>query len=131
MMIRRRGSVCRLLLAATLLYGSGAHWLLMQGSAWANMLAARARRGSIAEAVATTFDGRHPCRVCLAVRRGAGGPAPLGFTRPSPSVDFAFSAGPASIPAASVLLPSSSAPQISDSIPHAPPLPPPKTIQVA
>lgn len=49
---------------------SGAHWALLQGGAWAGMLVARAARTDVATAVETTFDGAHPCRMCLAVQDG-------------------------------------------------------------
>lgn len=83
----------RVILAAALLYGSGAHWLFVQGAAWAGMIAARAERGSFARAMTTTFDGRHPCRACLAVRRHAGAESAPALSRPVPTADFAFSSG--------------------------------------
>jgi|SRR6185312_1600950 len=89
-MIRRAGPALRVLLAVALLYGSGAHWLLVQGAAWAGMLAARSGRASVSQAVTTTFDGAHPCRVCRLVERGAAsGSAPRAVVSSS-AVDFAF-----------------------------------------
>lgn len=89
-MIRRARSAVRLLLASALLYGSGAHWLVVQGGAWAAMVAARAGRESVAAALTTTFDGRHPCRVCLIVRHSADPDATPRALRSAPTADFAF-----------------------------------------
>jgi hypothetical protein len=61
----------RLALIAALLCGSGAHLAVLQGWAWAAMALRGARGGSVARAVTETFDGRHPCAVCAAVRRAA------------------------------------------------------------
>lgn len=130
-MIRRASSAVRVLLAAALLYGSGAHWLLVQGAAWTAMVAARAGRGTVAEAVTTTFDGRHPCRVCLAVKRGAGADSSPRLARPSPSVDFAFSSVPASPAAAAPARELPALPPDFVSEPRVPPTPPPDLLRAA
>lgn len=130
-MRRRDKNPLRMLLAAALLYGSGAHWLLVQGAAWAGMLAARAGRHSVSEALTTTFDGLHPCRVCLLVKRGAGaGPAPAAV-RPGPTVDFAFVSVPAAPAPAPVARQSSDAFPDYASRPRVPPSPPPDILPVA
>ena len=61
----------------------GMHWTLLQGIAWTGMLLSYAGEGTMIEAVTKTFDGEHPCPLCLAVKEGqkdekndpAGGPA--------------------------------------------------------
>jgi hypothetical protein len=130
-MIRRAKPAVRLLLAAALLYGSGAHWLLVQGAAWAGMVAARSSRNSVAEAVTTTFDGSHPCRVCLLVKRGASADATPRASRPAPAVDFAFAARPAVIAAVEASAPISDAPLKLASAPRVPPSPPPNLLRAA
>lgn len=129
-MIRRPRPAARLLLAASLLYGSGAHWLLVQGAAWAGMLAARSSRGAIS-AVSTTFDGAHPCRVCRLVKRGAAADAAPRAGASSPAVRFAFAAAPALVPAVEAAsLGSSPAPSFACA-PPVPPSPPPDLLRVA
>lgn len=117
----------RLLLCAALLYGSGAHWLLVQGAAWAGMVAARARTSSVAEAVTTTFDGRHPCAVCRAVRRGADADSGARLVRPAPTADLAFAAAAAAFRPALVTSASAAAPCAATPRPRVPPSPPPKS----
>lgn len=45
----------------------GLHWALLQTVAWTGMLVRYSREGSLAEAIAKTFDGRHPCSLCKVV----------------------------------------------------------------
>lgn len=46
---------------------TGAHWAALQTVAWTTMLASNLRTHSVAEAVADTFDGDHPCPLCRAI----------------------------------------------------------------
>src|SRR5690606_18287986 len=52
------------------LYLSGAHWMVLQVTAWTGMIVARAQRAPMAEAVETTLDGQHPCRLCKVIDVG-------------------------------------------------------------
>lgn len=130
-MIRRAKTLVRVLLAAALLYGSGAHWLLVQGAAWAGMVAARAGRNTVAEALTTTFDGRHPCRVCLLVKRGAEADSSPRLDRPALTVDFAFAAAPSALPSVEAARPSPDASLNFASAPRVPPSPPPDILRAA
>ena len=51
----------RLLLVGALFCGMGGHWAVLQGFAWARM----ASKGE-------KVDGRHPCTMCLKIKRSAG-----------------------------------------------------------
>lgn len=55
---------------AMLVLSLGLHWALLQTVAWTGMLITYARDGSLQEAVAKTFDGRHPCALCKVVKEG-------------------------------------------------------------
>jgi hypothetical protein len=46
---------------------TGAHWAALQTVAWTTMLASNLRTHSVTEAVADTFDGKHPCPLCKAI----------------------------------------------------------------
>ena len=48
----------------------GMHWAVLQSVAWTGMLLSFASEGSLTEAVEKTFDGEHPCPLCLAVKEG-------------------------------------------------------------
>jgi hypothetical protein len=41
---------------------------LAQCVAWAGMLVNYSQQATVAEAVEMTFDGKHPCRLCLAIQ---------------------------------------------------------------
>lgn len=49
---------------------SGGHWLVLQSVAWARMIVEFSQRDPLGTAIAKTFDGRHPCALCLQVRQG-------------------------------------------------------------
>jgi hypothetical protein len=60
----------KLLLLACALHLSGAHWAVLQVTAWTGMLVVRSQTEGVAEAVKTTFDGEHPCVMCSAIESG-------------------------------------------------------------
>jgi hypothetical protein len=49
---------------------SGGQWLALQTWAWTRMLVAFSQDGPLGEALIKTFDGRHPCPLCLKVQKG-------------------------------------------------------------
>ncbi len=54
-----------------LAFAAAAPWAVLQTAAWAGMaLSYSTRTGSLQEGLSQTFDGRHPCALCLAVERG-------------------------------------------------------------
>ncbi len=55
-----------LMLALTL----GLHWTVLQSVAWMSMLVSYSTESSFGEAVVKTFDGKHPCQLCVAVDEG-------------------------------------------------------------
>lgn len=59
-----------LAVVAALAVGSGAHWVALQTVAWATMLVDYSRAASLIVAVEKTFDGEHPCALCLTVKDG-------------------------------------------------------------
>jgi hypothetical protein len=60
----------KLLLFICALYLSGAHWAVLQVTAWTGMIVSRSQTSGVAKAVATTFDGEHPCAMCDAIASG-------------------------------------------------------------
>jgi hypothetical protein len=65
---RRLWSLAAGLLAAVLL--SGGPWSVLQVIAWARMVVVYSQQGSLTSALVKTFDGRHPCALCLQIRQG-------------------------------------------------------------
>ena len=60
------------LLIALCTLALGGHWALLQTVAWTNMLATNLRTCPFGEALTKTFDGKHPCSLCLAITEGHG-----------------------------------------------------------
>jgi len=48
----------------------GLHWTLLQSAAWISMIVRYAQQDTFTMAVSMTFDGRHPCSLCLFVADG-------------------------------------------------------------
>ena len=49
---------------------SGAHWFALQSIAWGRMIADFSRQDSLGTAISKTFSGKHPCSMCLQIRKG-------------------------------------------------------------
>jgi len=62
--------LARTLLILALAASIGLHWMLLQSVAWVGMFADFSRDNSLRTAVTMTFDGNHPCPLCLAVKAG-------------------------------------------------------------
>ena len=60
----------RALMLIAVLLTSGGHWAVLQSLAWANMLADGLRTLPLREAVQRTFDGAHPCEMCMRIHSG-------------------------------------------------------------
>jgi hypothetical protein len=65
--IRVAGPVCCLFAVLVL---NGGHWAALQTLAWGRMFINFAQQDSVAAALVKTFDGEHPCALCLTVRNG-------------------------------------------------------------
>src|SRR5512136_2847672 len=48
----------------------GGHWLALQSVAWGRMIADFSQQDTIGTAIAKTFSGKHPCAMCLKIRKG-------------------------------------------------------------
>ncbi len=54
----------------------GLHWILLQCIAWLGMAVVYSdQEGSIVEGLSKTFDGQHPCPMCLAIKDAKSGGA--------------------------------------------------------
>lgn len=60
----------RMLLALAVCASFGLHWAALQAVAWTQMLVTYSQNAALGEAVKKTFDGEHPCDLCLLVKRG-------------------------------------------------------------
>lgn len=116
----------KLLLATALIVAVGGHWAVLQSVAWVNMVVTYSQDTSFSLAFQKTFDGKHPCRMCLAVKQGKQEEQKQAVLKVETKLDFLCLQ-----PAAYVhpVLPSTLlSPQADAAFPRAeaPPLPPPR-----
>ena len=60
----------RLLALVAALQLLGGHWVVLQTAAWVGMTVEYSKTESLPEALSKTFDGKHPCKLCVAVKQG-------------------------------------------------------------
>jgi len=60
----------RWLLVLALSLSIGLQWAVVQGAAWVGMIVSYSNEATIAQTLAKTFDGKHPCKLCEAAQRG-------------------------------------------------------------
>lgn len=77
----------------------GLHWTALQTFAWARMLLQYSRSVPLRTAVAMTFDGRHPCAICRAIRQGRQSEPkePLSVSREGSKLECDLPSTPASL----------------------------------
>lgn len=65
-MVRKVASFC---ISFALFLVMGGPWAVLQTVAWTKMMVDYSRGASVAEAVAKTFDGEHPCSLCKKISK--------------------------------------------------------------
>ncbi|HVM62910.1 MAG TPA: hypothetical protein VMV72_18760 [Verrucomicrobiae bacterium] len=118
--------VRNLLLILVLLSATGAHWGALQSLAWTRMLAENLRTVSFAEAVARTFDGRHPCSLCKVIANASKSQKKADLLQPLTKLEF-----PLTTPVILLVAPARShlvltADHFVESLSQEPPTPPPR-----
>jgi len=59
----------RILIALALASSIGLHWPVLQVVAWTGMVISYSQEAPITEAMARTFDGEHPCKLCKQIAK--------------------------------------------------------------
>ena len=85
----------RMVVVLALSFSLGPHWALLQTLAWAGMLISYSHDCSFTEAVAKTFDGEHPCKLCKIVSEGKKTEKTQKVLKPQGKLDY-WSSKPAS-----------------------------------
>lgn len=106
--------------------GTGAHWIVLQSVAWTNMLIDHSRESSLVEAVEKTFDGKHPCSLCVTIETGEKEQQKQQASQPVPDIKAVVSATltirtPESVPVEYAVVSAAWAPHFA-----APQTPPPR-----
>lgn len=87
----------KLLLVGALAISIGLHWALLQSVAWVGMVVSYSQSAPLGEALAKTFDGQHPCKLCKAVTAGKQSEKSQEFQKSSAKVDFFLDRNPVKI----------------------------------
>ena len=64
------GAMVRYATVLVLTFSLGLHWAFLQTVAWTGMIASYSQDSSLSEAIFKTFDGAHPCKLCIAIEQG-------------------------------------------------------------
>lgn len=62
--------LAQLAVVAALTCSLGLHWGMLQSVAWVSMVVSYSQESPLKEAVAKTFDGKHPCPLCKEIAKG-------------------------------------------------------------
>ena len=122
-MLARLGN---LFLILALLAATGGHWAVLQSVAWTTMFAANLTTESFSEAVSQTFDGKHPCRLCCAVKAGKAAEKKTDFPAPITKFEYVNEAPRFVFVAPTAFMLLTSAQQIFPDRNSSPPVPPPR-----
>src|SRR5688572_4277337 len=60
----------QLSVAFALIAAVGGHWVVLQSVAWVGMAVNFSKTAPLSVALKKTFDGDHPCRLCIVVKEG-------------------------------------------------------------
>src|SRR5262249_16137718 len=117
-------------LVAIALAGSiGLHWAFFQVVAWTGMVISYSQNATLTEAVAKTFDGQHPCKLCKQIAKTK---QPEKKTDSKPELkklEFSFARVSFILAAPSAFWEVRAANDAADLLSHAPAVPPPKSLQ--
>jgi hypothetical protein len=116
----------QLSIAAALIIAVGGHWAMLQSVAWVGMALNYAQTDSLEVALKKTFDGQHPCKLCLAVKEGKQQEQKQTFLKIESKLDFLCFARFSFVhpPLPYVMLSPPAEPALTR--PHSPPTPPPR-----
>ncbi len=60
----------KLIIGVALACSLGLHWGFLKSVAWVGMIVSYSQDAPLREALAKTFDGKHPCPLCKAIAKG-------------------------------------------------------------
>jgi hypothetical protein len=106
----------------------GLHWAIWQAVAWTSMVASYSRDLSLPDAIAKTFDGQHPCKLCKQIEKGKSAEKKTDSTLDLKKFEFPYA------PVAFLFLSPSAfwemreVAESNHSLTHAPPVPPPRIL---
>ncbi|GDY22441.1 hypothetical protein LBMAG56_37880 [Verrucomicrobiota bacterium] len=123
--------IANILLALAILGATNGHWAVLQTVAWTRMLCDFSRTGSLETAITKTFDGQHPCKMCVQIKQGKESENATGHDLPLKQVALKidFFLAPKDLLLAALVLPPPGQPadMTAPSRTSVPPVPPPRS----
>lgn len=113
--------------ALALIAAVGGHWVVLQSVAWVGMAVNYSKTAPLSIALKKTFDGEHPCRLCVVVKEGKQEEQKRAVLKVETKLDFLCLQTPAYLPP---VLPVTLLSVPSDTVlpsAEAPPTPPPRS----
>ena len=118
----------KLLIVLALACSIGLHWALLQVVAWTGMVISYAQDRPVTTAVADTFDGQHPCKLCKGIAKGKSAEKKAEFQLESSKVKFANEAAAFVFSMPPMLWEIAPRDENAEFLTHAPPVPPPRPV---
>jgi hypothetical protein len=104
----------------------GSHWAILQSVAWTQMLADNLQAAPLCEALARTFDGKHPCCLCKQISTEKKSEKKSDFNLDLKKLDFSYTPVAFIFTAPEYFWNLRALEPFHFSLPHAPPTPPPR-----
>jgi hypothetical protein len=83
----------RFAIAAALAFSIGLHWEVLQSVAWVGMIVNYSQDAPLTEALAKTFDGKHPCSLCKRIAHGKQSEKKAESVSAGKKLEFLFASG--------------------------------------
>ena len=118
----------RILVALALAGSIGLHWTFLQIVAWTGMVVTYSQDTPLGEAVAKTFDGKHPCCLCKEIANAKTSERKAEFNLKLTKLEFPRVCEALVLYPPSAFVELRARDQSSKLLTHAPPAPPPRTL---
>lgn len=118
----------KLVVVCALVFSAGAHWTILQSVAWVGMTVSFAQTAPLSEALAKTFDGKHPCHLCRLVQDGKKSEKRQDAQTESVKLDLCLDAQPITLSAPALEHLSRLREPLPGLLTQAPPFPPPRLL---
>ena len=120
----------RILVALSLAGSIGLHWTFLQMVAWTGMVVTYSQDAPLGEAMAKTFDGKHPCCLCKEIAKAKSSEQKAEFNLKLTKLEFPRASEALVLYPPSAFVELRKSDQSARLLPHRPPAPPPRTLPV-
>jgi len=120
--------VAKLALALAVATSIGLHWAFFQSVAWVGMVVSYSQDAPLRQALAKTFDGKHPCALCKQITKGRQSERKSDSPPAGKKFEFSYSAASFVFAAPSYYWEANWPSPAGTLLPQTPPVPPPRQI---